>query len=79
MITQLLLIDFIYTFVFAVAADSLVIVVGVEKTFIVVVVVVVVVVDVVVVVVVVIVVGGGVEKTFMRAVGRRSIGQRNNN
>ena len=57
MIIQLLLIDFIYTFVFAVAADSLVIVVFV----------------------VVVVVGGGVEKTFMRAVGRRSIGQRNNN
>ena len=56
MITQLLLIDFIYTFLFAVAADSLVIVVFV-----------------------VVVVVGGVEKTFMRAVGRRSIGQRNNN
>ena len=54
MIIQLLLIDVIYTFVFAVAADSLVFVV-------------------------VVVVGGGVEKTFMRAVGRRSIGQRNNN
>ena len=52
------MIDFIYTFVFAVADDSLVIVVFV---------------------VVVVVVGGGVEKTFMRAVGRRSIGQRNNN